>query len=77
MQSPFDATVMATPVGLSTVAVQEPLVTVAACTGDTNTGDGIAKEAADRTATIPENRAMRLHIRIDLFISGLIEQLRT
>jgi hypothetical protein len=77
MQSPFDATVMATPVGLSTVAVQEPLVTVAACTGDTITGDGIAKKAADRTATIPENRAMRLHIRIDLFISGLVEQLRT
>jgi hypothetical protein len=62
---------------LSTVAVHVPLVTVAACTGDTITGDGIAKKVADRKATIPENRAMRLHIRIDLFISGLVEQLRT
>jgi hypothetical protein len=54
-QSPFDATVIVTPVALSTSAVHEPVVTVAACTGDTNMVDGIANKVTARTATIPEN----------------------
>ena len=36
-----------------------------------------AKVEAARTATAPQSRIMPLHIRIDLFISGLVEQLRT
>jgi hypothetical protein len=76
-QSPFDATAIVMPIALSTVEVHVPLVTVSACTGDTITVDGIAKTVAARTATIPENRAMRLHIRIDRFILGSVGRLRT
>jgi hypothetical protein len=57
-----------TPTALSTVAVHVPLVTVSASAGDTITVDGIANKVADRTATIPENRAMRFHIKVDFFI---------
>jgi hypothetical protein len=69
-QSPFEATVIVTPVALSTSAVQEPLVTATACAGDTIMVDGIARTEADRTARIPENRAMRLNNKVDLITSG-------
>jgi hypothetical protein len=72
-QSPFEATVIVTPVESLTSAEQEPFDTAAACAGDTVMGDGIAKTEAVRTATIPENRAMRLHIRVDLFTSGSVD----
>jgi hypothetical protein len=41
-QSPPGATVIVTPVALSTSAVHEPLVTVAAWTGEARNIDGIA-----------------------------------
>jgi hypothetical protein len=69
-QSPPDVTVIVTPVALSTSAVQEPLVTATACAGDTIMVDGIARTEADKTAKIPENRAMRLNIKVDLITSG-------
>jgi hypothetical protein len=41
-QSPLGATVIETPVALSTSAVHEPVVTVAAWTGEARNVDGIA-----------------------------------
>ena len=76
-QSPPGATVIVTPVALSTSAVHEPFVTVAACAGDTNMVNGIATTDTEKIARTPQSRATPLLIRLDLIIPGLVEQLRT
>jgi hypothetical protein len=63
-QSPFDATVIVTPVASPTSAEHEPFDTATACAGDTITVDGSTKTEAVKAATIPMTR---LHVRIDLF----------
>jgi hypothetical protein len=52
-QSPFEATVIVTPVELSTTALHEPLDTVAASTGETKKTDGIAIIDTTKRLTAP------------------------
>jgi hypothetical protein len=52
-QSPFEATVIVTPVELSTTALHEPLDTVAASTGETKKIDGIAIIDTTKRLTAP------------------------
>ena len=52
-QSPFAATLIDTPVASSTVALQVPLVTVAACAGEARKVDGIATAEKAKRLTAP------------------------
>jgi hypothetical protein len=68
-QSPPGATVIVTPVALSTSAVHEPLVTVAACTGVAIKVVGIAitENAKKQTAPISDNMVRVIEVRFCMF----------